>query len=84
MFDQQPSTDEETLFTELEPPSTFIVTQHCLDKGHPRKHEKCMISQAILKIGGRRPGVNKFGVVAFDWKGRRYVRIIKVSGREDI
>ena len=73
MFDQPPNTDEETLFTELEPPSTFIVTQHCLDEGKPRKQNKCMVAQCILKIGGQRPGVNKLGVVAFDWKGRRYV-----------
>ena len=66
MFDETPN-------VKLDAPTTFIVTQHCLDEGHPRKHDKCMISQAILERGGRRPGVNKFGVVSFNWKGRRYI-----------
>ena len=64
---------DENLDVELKPPSTFIVTQHCLDEGKPRNMKRCMVAESVRDQGGTRPAVNKWGVVSFDYRGRRHV-----------
>ena len=62
MFDEQP----------VEVPSTFTVDQNCIDDGHSRSREKCMISLALLKEGCECPIVWENGMTEFKYKGTHY------------
>ena len=62
---------------DLDVPTTFVVSQRCLDEGDKKSQSGCPVALAIENAGGCAPIVYEDGICSFTYLMKRYVGVSK-------